>query len=490
MHSARPLPLTTALTCAVFALALWTPTNSHGQAGAKKAAAAKKTAPKKAATARKPAPMKAEVAAPAKAAPIADPGTAIAAAIVDRKAGRFDRAFATLKSVVEADARNARGHHELATLYAIHGQFTEAARHFQIALSVDANLVAARRNLAEVLRADGRHADALGHYRKLEHDIDGRVSALRGIALCEEALGRPDAARAPLRTLSTDYKETEAGRWAAGHLVYLDQQRASGDVSPAVADQQGKRLFDEGRHAEAVSWFGYAMNVAPNADRAFRLGVARMAARDHLGAVAALQHALRLDRGHKAAMSAYPTALRKLRSVGVGGQDVALTSTVGGTPGARAAAALLRGDLLLAEQIAKAGNKGRYKGITLLLIAAEAALRAGRLHQADKNLRAVLKRQPRHPTAIAAMAETSYRRGRHTDARRLAGLAHPPRDPSARGLPVADLEQYVRWRRDYVDRQLAMAVDPLRKPPMPFQLVEGIDPESRLPAKKAASPKP
>jgi hypothetical protein len=114
-----------------------------------------------------------------------------------------------------------------------------------------------------------------------------------------------------------------------------------------------------------------------------------------------------------------------------------------------------------------------------LLIGAEAALRAGRLHQAEQRLRAVLKSKPKHSAAIAAMAESSYRRGRHLDARRLAGLAQPPRDPASRTLVVSDLEQFVRWRRDYINRQLAMSIDPLRRPPGPFVWVDGLDPESR-----------
>ncbi len=454
--------------CAGLAL-LWL-----GPALAGPKAAAKAPAKK---TASKAAPVKAPK--PAAAPKIVDPATAIAGALKDRKAGRFEQAFATLKALVEADARNGRGHHELAALYAIHGQLAEAARHFQIALAVKPDMIASRRNLAEVLRADGQHALALGHFQKLEHDIDARVPALRGLALCLEALGRLDEARKPLQTLSANYGETAAGKWAGAHLRYLAQHQTMGDVSPAVADRQGRLLFDEGRYEGAAAWFRYALGAAPNADRAFRLGVALLATRDHLGAVAALQQALRIDRGHKPTLSAYPTALRKLRSVGEGGRDVALDGEVGGTPMARAAAALLRGDLLLAEQIATAGGKGRYGGIALLLIGAEAALRAGRLHQAEQRLRAVLKSKPKHSAAIAAMAESSYRRGRHLDARRLAGLAQPPRDPASRTLVVSDLEQFVRWRRDYINRQLAMSIDPLRRPPGPFVWVDGLDPESR-----------
>lgn len=431
----------------------------------------------------KPATTAAPAAKAGPAAAEMDANAVIGAALAHRRAGRFERAFAALKGLVDADGSNERAHHELAVLYAIHGQLGDAARHLQIALVLNPAAVASRRNLAEVLRADGKHAAALPHYGAVQGQPDSRVAALRGMALCQEALGQTDAARATLATLAREFGGDANGRWAAGHLATLDQLRSQGNVAPEVADRQGRRLFDEGRHAAAEAWFGFAFQRQASADRAFRLAMARLALRDYLGAVAAFQTALRLTPGHKAAMAAYPTAVRKLRSVGEGGRDVSLAAEGQGTPMARAAAALLRGEFLLTSQIAKAGQGGRYKGLVLRLLGAEADLRSGRVSKAQAALLAVLKDRPGHSTATQALAEAAYLRGQHSEARRLAGLANPPRNPALSGLDVADLVQFVRWRRAYVDAQLAMAIDPVRRPAGPFQLVEGPDPEAMISAK-------
>lgn len=406
---------------------------------------------------------------------------AIAQAIADRKAGRFKEAFAVLNALLETDARNARAHHELGVLYALHGQFAEATNHLRVATTLAPTSVASRRNLAEVLRADGQHAVALAEYARIVDDLDARPAALRGLALCHEALGKPAEAEQALQTLAKDYADTREGGWAIQHLQWLKAQQDSGEVTPAVAEREGIVLFGEGRYEAAADWLAFALRAGPSADRAYRYGMALLAGRDYLGAVAALQLALTLDQGHAAARSAWPTAVAKLRVAGEGGLTIDLAPEDGEPPTRRAARALREGDLLLAMQIASTALKGPHKGLVLELQYAEALLRDGRLGPAEAALKRVLKARPDHPTARAALAEIAWRRASFSQARKLANLPAPvagPLGPEATSREARDLARFVRWRRAAFDHTMGMLLDPGLRPRPAYQPDDGLDAES------------
>ncbi len=413
---------------------------------------------------------------------------AIGMAVDARKAGQFEQAHEILSQILKTQPDNARAHHELGVLYALHGQLKKAASHLEKALLGNSAAVVSERNLAEVLRADGQHAKALTHYKTFEHDIDARPIALRGLALCHEALGKLAEATKALQTLARDYGETEPGKWAVSHLDELSHSTEQAPISVEQAEREGSRLFEEGRYDGAGYWLGHALKLAPTADRAFRKAVCLLAIRDYLGAVAALKHALRLDGGHRPSLSAYPTALRKLRTEGKGGIQVSIRQSDNSPPTVRAARALLEDDLLLAERIATVAAKRPGGGLVLKLLGAEALLRAGHPRRAEKVLRSTLKARPKHPAATRALAEALYRTGRIVQARRLVGLAPP--DATGSEKSAEDLAHFSRWRRSSFDHQLRMMLDPGIKPQAAYQPAEVFNPESIRPAAPVVQPAP
>ncbi len=420
---------------------------------------------------------------PATAAP-ADP---IAAAIAARKAGDFAGAAGLLEGLVARDPKNARARHELGVLYAVHGQLPEAAGHFRGALELDPDLHASRRNLAEVLRADGRCSDALPQYAELyDAEPAARADALRGRAICEEAGGDVEAARLTLTRLANGHSDSPAGRWAAGHLAALDSEGGTDAITAMQCDGEGRKLFEEQRYGDAAAWFGMAFEQSQSADRAYRQGIALLAARDYGGAASAFERALALEPAHLPALGAWRTAQLKRRQDGSGGASVEFVADPNLDPTPRVAKALSEGDLTLAERVASAGLGGRFKGATLHMLRAEARLRGGRLRLAELDLSAVLRGRKTYAPATAAMAELRLRQGRIRDARTLAGLpaADAPVFAASRDQQLEgqnDLVAFTRYRRIAFNRLLAMHADPGLKPLLPFDGRDALDPESIAP---------
>jgi len=383
------------------------------------------------------------LAVPALAAPGDD---AIATALAARRAGDFDKAQKILLAVVTDAPSNARALHELATLHAIHGELKRAADLYERALVADPSLTASRRALAEVLRAQGRCTAALPHFRKLEADGASRAIGLRGVAVCEEAAGNPEAALAALDALAREHPGDEFGRWAARQREVVKAAGKQGSISAEIAAKEGDAHFRRRRFDAAAAWYDHACRKGPTANRCYRHGIALLGARDFLGAVSALRGALRLDPGHMPSLSAWPTAVRMLRTEGAGGLDVGLVAPDREPAEKRAARALLDGDLLLARRTAEAGLKAGG-GVVLRLQRAEALLRDGFTGAADKDYRAVLAKHPKHGVARQGRAVVYFRQRRFHAARRLAGLKAPPLPPvaasaevrAAYGSPTRDL---------------------------------------------------
>ncbi len=450
-------------------------------------------------TAAQTPPVAAPAAAPAAAGrePNAAEAKALATAIGERKAGRFEAALTAFKALVALAPELPRAWHELGLLYAIHGQFDEAQAAFERALELGPDARHTRLALAEILRADAKFIAASGHYRRLlAGATDGeRLTLGKSLALCALGAGNADAARAELQSLVATDGEGETGRWARERLAALDAAaQTPGDA--AEVDREVERLIAAGRAAEAADLAGLACREAPSGDRCYREAVAALAVRDYLRAAMALRAALRADPNHLASRSAWPTTLRKLRSEGVmAGQAAAddassgdgPTALPGGlSPALRCAQVLRAGDTLLAEKIATAPALGDRPGAALLFCRAEARLRRGDSRRARTDFEALLTQRPGHELARIGIAITYWQEGRAALARSSAGL--PVAEPLPMGVELpdgydgdADLRALQRWQRDEADHRLAMALDPGRRPRPARQEVLLLDVEALRP---------
>lgn len=441
-------------------------------------------APSAAAPAPAPAP------APATAAPEIEPGHAarLEKAIEARKAGQFEAALTMLRALVAEAPQLARAWHEIGVLYALHGQLDDARTAFEAALERDPTLLAARMNLAEILRAEGKFGAALPHYRTVAAaagvDRSVQLAARKGAAISLIGLGDREGARAELTALQDADPSGEAGTWAKERLASLDADaRAPADV--AEADAEVERLIQTGRIREAADLAGQTCREAPSAERCYRQAVALLALRDYLGAVAALRASLQVDKAYLPALSAWPTAIRKLRGEGAQALQVPFAAP-GEVATRKAARALVEGDLLLAEQTATAAMEASGPSATLLLCRAQARLLRGDHRRAVADFEALAARRPGYDLARSGQAAVAFAEGRLDVARRLAELPPAATIPVGVELPDgfdadADVRAFVLWHHDEVDHRLAMLLDPGRRPrqvrpPPPSLDVEALRP--------------
>lgn len=433
-----------------------------------------------------PAPAPAATPNPASPAPTAEQDAAIASIVSLRKAGRFGEAFAAARALSTAAPGLARGWHELGTLYALHGQLEDAATAYGRAVALDQNLHAARFSLAEVQRADGRHRAAVEHYRALLAAPGLGVAARRGEAICLLALGDRDAARVSLTALRDLDPSDEAGQWAQERLAAMERESAGG-ADVAELDAQAEAHFRAGRYRAAADAADFACREAPSAGRCYRLAVCQLALRDYLAAVGALRAALRVDPGHLPSLSAWPTALRKLRGEGSGGVRVSLAQPAPSEAIRLAADALLTGDLLLAERIAGRALAGGAASAVLHVVRAESRLRRGDTRRARVDFQAALRRRPKLQLARDGLLACDLADGRLANVRTALRLPSPPRPPEGVVLPAgydanADLAAWERWRRNGLDHRLRSLDDAGLRPYPPFVPPASIDVESLRPA--------
>ncbi len=405
------------------------------------------------------APAQAASGAPAKVG--ASSAAAAQQAIALRRAGKFEEAARLLLDHLASYPDDARARHELGVLYALHGQIREAEAEFRDALLADPRAVETQLALAELLRADERCRQALVLYSAVTQADPGQGPAWKGQVLCHSQLGAWEPAMAAASALMSQFPGTSLGRWASERLEKLKEYAASGEVTPAQMDTEGKALFAEKRYDAAAVWLAMALTAEPNADRAYRLAMAHLGAQDLLACHQALQHAIRLDPRHQPALMALPLVARALRSAGSGGESVGF-GHFDQTPERAVSRALADGELLLARQLlAAALPKGtETKSAVLLILAGELALRELSVAKAQQHFEQALKLYPGHDAARKGLADAMFQQGRLADARRLAALGPSP--DHVKG--DADLQLWVAKRRSEFQHHLRMAVDPGVRP--------------------------
>ncbi len=435
---------------------------------------------------------------------------AVADAIALRQAGDLQGAAKRLIAHLDAQPFDARAHHELGVLYAATGQWEAAEARLSQAAALAPDVGATRLVLADVLRANLRCLRAIGLYQNVRLVPDLRISALRGLVLCQVAaadLPAADAAATELQAAGAEQKSAEDAAWATEKRRYLASLQKEGDLTPLQLETQGRALFDAGRFAEAATWLGWAVDKEPTADRAYRLAIA-LAAGDQLApAVAALNRALALEPTHVPAKAALAPILRALRLRGHGQVVEFGAAGPGAEPAdAQLARAMLDGDLVLAKQLLAAlirvdsgsgsapvaagtdvpaslpqaardargpsvsgsgsgsgSGPGSGSGLRLQIWSAELFLRDSQYPKAGQVLRDLVGRQPTHAAVRKLQAELALRQGRSREARELAGLSTP-----AEGSGEQDLQIWSQLRREEADHHLRMFLDPGLRPLPPL----------------------
>ena len=168
-----------------------------------------------------------------------DKNKTIGDAINARRKGDFAVAKKLLHGVLVDNSNDPRALHELAVLHALFGELHKAGTIFNRALQAAPTMTTTRRNLAEVLRATGDYKAALAHFEKLRNDPLSRRVALRGIVVCQEALGHGTAARAALQQLAAQQPPDDISRWAQKrHKMALSGPEKT--ISVEVAESQAQ----------------------------------------------------------------------------------------------------------------------------------------------------------------------------------------------------------------------------------------------------------
>ncbi|HNV69410.1 MAG TPA: tetratricopeptide repeat protein, partial [Candidatus Ozemobacteraceae bacterium] len=193
---------------------------------------------------------------------------------------RYLEAFREFKAAAEEDPRNADAHYNLGRVYKIQGFLKEAVAEFQVALALNPNLTAARRELAEIqgfIKSDVTTQLKLqGQEEALKQRITdvGSNSALkRG----QDLLNRGDIARA---------------------IPEFEQAVQADPYNAKILKVLGYLYFRSNRYANALSSYERAQRLAPNdAEIAYDLGLIHLRSDNARSAADSFSRAIALDSG-------------------------------------------------------------------------------------------------------------------------------------------------------------------------------------------------
>ncbi len=191
---------------------------------------------------------------------------------------RYLEAFREFKAAAELDPRNADAHYNLGRVYKIQGFLKEAVAEFQLALALNPNLTAARRELSEiqgVIRNDvTTQLKIQGQEEALKqrlNDVGSNTALKRG----QDLLNRGDIARA---------------------IPEFEQAVQADPYNAKILKVLGFLYFRSNRYANALSAYERAQRLAPNdAEILYDIGLIHLRSDNARNAVDAFQRAISLD---------------------------------------------------------------------------------------------------------------------------------------------------------------------------------------------------
>jgi len=192
-----------------------------------------------------------------------DPAILYRLALARYRAGSPGAAVDPLERAVARHNASAPSHYLLGLIYRDTGKSARAIESLELALSLQPDLTAAREELADAYRAEGRVVDEMAQLQLLARD--GQPARKVAIGMAEARQGQLDAA---LGTLSTTLAQdpTDSRVLLAIGRVYLaraERHRDQESIQRALAALE-KALGGTARRSEGLALFGRALSLAGN----------------------------------------------------------------------------------------------------------------------------------------------------------------------------------------------------------------------------------
>ena len=199
-----------------------------------------------------------------------DPAILYRLALARYRAGSPGAAIDPLERAVARHNASGPAHYLLGLIYRDTNKPARAIQALELALTIQPELTAAREELADLFRAEGRGVDEMAQLQILARD--GRPVRQIAIGLAEARQGQLDAALGTLsKTLSAD--QTDSRVLLAIARVYLaraERNRDQESVQRAIAALD-KALAGTARRSEGLALYGRALSLAGNDVEAVRI---------------------------------------------------------------------------------------------------------------------------------------------------------------------------------------------------------------------------
>ena len=174
--------------------------------------------------------------------------------------GQLDDAEGQLRAAIRLDANFDEAWSNLGLVLAAKGQLRDAKRAFETALAIDPGLIAARRNLADLVMRDADYVEARAHLMRLVQIVDAstvdgaRASAM--LAYCELRLGRPEEALYRAQIVLNISPGEPLARLVRGiaHASSQDFEGAAEDYQIAAFDVELRRDVQIRQAALYLAW--------------------------------------------------------------------------------------------------------------------------------------------------------------------------------------------------------------------------------------------
>lgn len=174
--------------------------------------------------------------------------------------GELDDAEGHLRAAIRLDANFDEAWSNLGLVLAAKGQIRDAKRAFETALAIDPGLVAARRNLADLVMRESDYVEARAHLMRLVQIVDAsaadgaRASAM--LAYCELRLGRDEEALYRAQVVLNVRPDEPLARLVRGiaNAAAQDFEAAAEDYAIAAFDHELRRDVQIRQAALYLAW--------------------------------------------------------------------------------------------------------------------------------------------------------------------------------------------------------------------------------------------
>lgn len=190
-----------------------------------------------------------------------DPSLLYRLALARYRAGAPGAAIDPLERAVARDDRSAEAHYLLGLLYRDTNDPGRAVQSIEVALAIDPDLTAAREELADLYRAEGRAVDEMAQLQILARD--GQTVRKVAIGLAEARQGQLDAALGTLSSALAADRNDSRVLLAIGrvYLARAERGRDPDSIQRAIAALE-RALGGTARRSEGLALYGRAVSLS------------------------------------------------------------------------------------------------------------------------------------------------------------------------------------------------------------------------------------